>query len=109
MRRQPCPEHVGDEPQLLLTTDRARNGGRRADISRRPNELRMSVAHLVLTQPPAVVLVDQVPTREPMVDYPARTAQGTCAERLGTERHDAQGYRYAVSAMVLTTRGTLCT
>lgn len=93
----------------MLTTDWARNRGRRTHIARRPNQLRMGIAHLILTQPPAVVLVDQVPTREPMVDYPARTAQGTCAERLGTERHDAQGYRYAVSAMVLTTRGTLCT
>ena len=108
MRWKPGTEHVGDEAQLLFTADRARDGGRCADIACSPNQLRMRVAHLILTQAPTVVLVDQVPTREPVVDHPARTAQGTCAERLGTERHDAKDYRYAVSAMALTTRGTLC-
>ena len=93
----------------MFTTDWAGDGGRRADIACRPNQLRVSVAHLILTQAPAVVLVDQVPTREPMVDDPARTAQDTRAERLGTERHDVKDYRCAVSAMALTTRGTLCT
>jgi hypothetical protein len=49
-----------------------------------------------------------VPTRQPMINYPTRTAQGACAERLGSERHDAKDYRCAVSAMARTTRGTLC-
>ena len=92
----------------MFTTDWARNCCRCADIPRSANQLRMSVAHLILTQPPAVVLVDQVPTREPMVNHPAHTAQGSCTERVGTERHDAKDYPCAVSAMALTTRGTLC-
>ena len=108
MRWQPRAEHVGDEPQFLLTTDWAGDGGCRADIPRRSNQLRMSVTNLILTQASTVVLVDQVPTRQPMVDYPAGAAQRTGAERLGIERHDAGDYRCAVSAMALTTRGTLC-
>ena len=108
VRWQPRAEHVGDETQLQLTADRAGDGGRSADVARGANQLGMGIADLVLAKPSAVKLVDQVPTRQPMVDHPDRAAQGTSIERLGTERHDAQRYRRAVSAMVHTTRGTLC-
>ena len=105
---QPRSEYVRDETQLQLTTDRAGDGGRSADVACSANQFGMGIADLVLTKPPAVKLVDLMPTRQPMVDHPDCAAQGTSIERLGTERHEAQRYRCAVSAMVHTTRDTLC-
>ena len=109
MRWKPRTEDIGDQAKLLQTANRAGDGGRSTDVARSTKQLRMGVAHLVLTQASAVIFVDQVPTREPMVDHSARSAQGTYVKRLGTERHDSPRYRCAVSAMVHTTRGTLCT
>ncbi len=109
MRRQSRPEHVSDQTQFVLAADGARNGGLGTNVASRPDELRMSIADLILTQPTAQELVDQVPTGKPMIDHSAATAQGPCAERRGTERHELQRYRWLASATVLTPRGTLCT
>ena len=85
MSRSSCSRQIGQAMVAGVPTLRAG-----------ANQLRMGVAHLVLAQAPTVVLVDQVPARQPMIDHPTGAAQGTCAERLGTERHDPQGYRCAV-------------
>jgi hypothetical protein len=49
-----------------------------------------------------------VSARQPMVHNANATAQRTCVERLGTERHRDNASR-AISAMALTSRVTLCT
>lgn len=68
-----------------------------ADVARRPDELGVGVAHLILAQPPPTELVDQVPAGQPVVDDAAAgTPQGTGGETwsLAERRHARQGYRF---------------
>ena len=78
------PEDVGDEAQLVRLADRARRRRRRADVARRPDQFGMGVAHLVLAQPPAAELVDEVLAGEAVINL-AASVPGTTqasAERL---------------------------
>ena len=69
--RQARSEHVRDEPELVRVTDRARVLGRGSDVLGGANQFGVRVAHLVLAQPPASILVDQMLPGETVVDLAA--------------------------------------
>ena len=75
VRRQSRPEDVGDEEQLCFATDRAGHRCRGADVACRPKQFGMGIAHLVLTEPATMELVDQVAPRQAVVNDCARPAQ----------------------------------
>jgi len=75
MRRESRSEDVRDEEQLRLPADRAGHRCRGADVASRPKQFGMGIAHLVLTEPATMELVDQVAPRQAMVNDCARSAQ----------------------------------
>lgn len=85
-------EHIGDEHQLHLFTNRAGNTRRSAEILGSPNELRVGVAHLVATEPAAPIFVDERAPLKPVIDdrpgeCSVACAIATFAKRIGRERH----------------------
>ncbi len=68
MRRQSRPEHVSDEEELFFAADRAGHRCRGAHIARRAQQFGMGIAHLVLTEPAPMELIDQVPARQTVVN-----------------------------------------
>ncbi len=68
MGREPRTEHVRHKPQRRLATDRARDPALGTDVARRADQFRMGVAHLMLAEPAAPELVDQVPSCEAVID-----------------------------------------
>ena len=79
-------------------------------LRRRPDQLRVGVAHLVLAEPPAPVLVDEVLAGEAVVDLAATvpgTTQGIGVEahrcaRLASRRPVARSVRSATGRTTLT-------
>ena len=70
-------------------------------FARGPDEFGVGVAHLILTQPAAAELVDEVATRQTVIHH------GTvAAQRTDTERHAGKGY--PSSATCHGPRATLC-
>ena len=81
MRRQVRAEHVGNENEFVVATD-GTNGARFfTEVARCAHELRVRVAHLVLTQAAATVFVDEVLSSETVIDGTA------AAQRTRTETH----------------------
>ena len=83
---EPVPEHVGDETELRVLTDRADGGGHRADIAGSADQLRVSVTDVLQRYPTAAYLVDEHAPGETVVDDPTR-AVGT------TDRTDGEAHR----------------
>lgn len=79
MGGQTRPEHVRQQNQFVVVADRAIDPGGFAHETRRTDEFRMSITNLVLCEPTASKLVDQVLTSEAMVDDRG-TAQTRCVE-----------------------------
>lgn len=75
-------EHIGDQAQLVLATDRAGDTGRAAHVASGADELGVGIANLVLAQTAATELVDQMAAREAVVDDPV-SSQHTDVERHG--------------------------
>lgn len=69
MGGEPGTEHVRHETQWRLATDRARDAALGTDVARRADQFRMGVAHLMLAEPAAPELVDQVPSCEAVIDH----------------------------------------
>ena len=78
--RKSRTEDIGHEDEGVFLADRAVLRGRLTDLSGRPNQFRMGVAHLVLRQPSLLELRDEVLSREPVIDLAALATRGT-AER----------------------------
>ena len=91
--REAGPEHIGHESQTALGADRTTDGGRHPHVARRPDQFRVGITHLVLAEPTAMELVDEVPTGEAVVDraLPARRAAAQGGDTEGT--HGCAGYR----------------
>ena len=81
VRRKPRTEHIGDEPQLGCLADGAVDGGRCPHVLRSTDELGMRVAHLILPESSTEELVDEMTSREAMVDLT------TPSKRSDAERH----------------------
>lgn len=81
---QPRPEHVRDEAQVFLGADRTDGVGALAECLRGTDQLGMSVAHLILAEPAAAVLVQQSAPSQPVVDDSSPSAT---TQRPGRERH----------------------
>jgi hypothetical protein len=77
MSRKTSTEHVGDQHQLRLFTDRAVDTRGVTNEACGSNEFGMCVAYLMLCQSPTTELVDEVLTRQAMVDN-----RGTAATQL---------------------------
>jgi len=88
--REPGPEDVGDEHQLLVLTDRTVTVGRLRGLPSRPHQLGVGVAHLVLGEAAFPELRDQVLARESVVDL-AGCAGGGAPHGSGTEAHGRRG------------------
>jgi SAM-dependent methyltransferase len=93
--RQTGAEHVGHESQLRGLTDRADRPALGADVACRADQLGMRVADLVLTEPAATELVDQMTAGQSVIDHTSRaTAKRTCGEPAAGAcgRHAYRGY-----------------
>lgn len=77
MGGQPRTEHVRHQTQRRLATDRARDPALGTDVARCADQFRMGVAHLMLAEPAAPELVDQVPSGEAVIDH-ATTGATQC-------------------------------
>ena len=66
--RQARTEHVRDENDLAFLADRATDLCGGTEVGGGPDELGVGVAHLVLAQPSAPELVDEVTAGEAVVD-----------------------------------------
>lgn len=73
--RKAGAEHIGDQTQVVLGTDRAGDTGPAAYVASRADELGVSIANLVLAQTATTELVDQVAAREAVVDDPVSSQQ----------------------------------
>lgn len=103
VRRQAIAEHIGDEPQIGFTADRALRPALGADVARRPDEFGVGIADLIATQPTAPVLVHEMPPGQAMVDHPRRPATqrpGREARSLPGGTHRVRRYRVARRAML---------
>ena len=60
---------------FLLAADRTRHRGRGTDVFRCPDQFGMCIANLVLSQPAATELIDEVATCQSVVDDRTRPAQ----------------------------------
>lgn len=74
-------EHVGDEDDVRVLTDRAEDGGLVTDLAGRPHELGMGVADLVAGDASLAELAQQTVSGEAVIHL-ARAVHGA-----GTERH----------------------
>ena len=95
VRRQPRPEHVGDEAQLRPRRRSGTASSLGADVLGRPDQLGVGVADLVLAEPPALVLVDEVLAGEPVVDLPAPVPAPRSASTAGSSPSEASQHRPA--------------
>ena len=86
---QSSPEHVAHVNERMLFADRTEIIGGMTDILGRPDELRMSVAHVASGQPTPVVLVDEMPPGQSVIDS-GRAAQ-RATNRTGPEGHKSKG------------------
>lgn len=115
MTREPGSEHVGHQDHLMLSAYRTRGRGLEAELSRRPDQLGVSVTDLITPQPAPVVLVDEMTSRQTMVHRGGRTVTpqrgrrehhvGQATQARGSERqvrHRAPrtGHTDVVSTMV---------
>ena len=83
---QPWSEDVRHQAQPGTVTDRARHRRRRTHVLSGADEFGVRITHLILTEPTALELVDEMTARETVIDH-------TCAtERAHTERHGRAGY-----------------
>ncbi len=87
--RQPGPEHVGDQDELVLLADRAGHPRLIADVQRGPDQLGVCVAHLITAQATAPVLVDQGAPGQAVVDGATTLGDGT-SDRASPEAHPAR-------------------
>ena len=88
VRRQPRPEHVRDELEIALLTDRAASLGLRSDVLRGADQLGVRVADLIARDSPDTDLVDEHLAREPVVDDAAPL--WTPSQRADRETHAAR-------------------
>lgn len=98
MSRQTRTEHIGDQNELDLFADWARDGTGCSQVLGRTNQLRMRIAQLIASKPTAAILVDKRTSLESVVHHRARAIARTLtittiAECVGREGHCATGYR----------------
>ena len=88
IRRKTRTKDVCHETQLRCFADRTVDPRRVTQLACRTKQLGMGIAHLMLSQPAPMKLVDQVTPRQPVID-------DASAHRLNPEpgRHGATGYR----------------
>ena len=87
--RESVTEHVGHDAEIGLIADGTPGGGDGADVASRTDEFGMSVAHVLLTEPARLHLVDEHPTGETVVDDAASLLPTTqCTSR---EAHAVTG------------------
>ena len=75
---------IGDENEFVFHANGTRRARLLAEIACGAHELGVRIAHLVLTQTPTAVFVDEVLTCESVVDGAATAAS---AQRTRTETH----------------------
>lgn len=61
-------KHIGDQPQVVLLTDRTEGLGFRANVGSRPDELRMSITDFIPSQTADPNLIDQHPAGKSVID-----------------------------------------
>jgi len=75
--RKPRAEHIGDQNQIVVLTDRTAFARGLTHLTRRPHQLGVGVAHLVLGQSTLLELGDEVLSRESVIDLAASATGGT--------------------------------
>jgi hypothetical protein len=84
MAGQARTKDVGDEDQRVFSTDRTCRRGAQTELARSTDQFGMRITDLIAAEPTPVVLVDEVPARQTMIDGPRGTVT---SQRCRRERH----------------------
>ena len=89
LSREPRPEHVCDQLEFGLLTNRTRRSGLRANVFRRTNQFGVRIADLIERKSTFLDLTDEHPACETMINDAARSVSAT--ERTDRETHEREG------------------